>query len=232
MKTLTILFIVTSHSIIGNTEKPTGMWFEELTSPYYAFVDAGYGVDIASINGGKVPIDPNSQKEVGKNPETVERFLKDKIAIKKLNESSKIGDVDAKKYAAVFLPGGHGTMWDFPDNKILSSIVSDTLSDGRVVATVCHGAAGLVNAKFANGEFVVKGKKISSFTDDEEEAAGLTGVVPFPLESRLREAGADIHKVPNFQPFAIADGNLITGQNPASSEKVAGLVIENLKKLK
>lgn len=228
MKITTILFIVTSHSMLGDTGKPSGLWLEEVSTPYYAFVDAGYEVEIASIAGGAAPIDPSSQKPVGENSPSVERFLKDEVAKNKLKNTFSINTVD-QVYDAVFLPGGHGTMWDFPDNKKLASIIGSTLDEGKIVAAVCHGPAGLLSAKLKNGDSVVKGKKVSAFTNEEEEVVGLTKVVPVLLESRLRELGAEYAKAEKFQPYAIADGNLITGQNPASSEKVAELVIEKLK---
>lgn len=227
--TMTILFIVTSHAMIGHGGEPTGVWFEELSTPYYAFVDKGYSVRLASIDGGEIPIDPRSQQEDGSNPPSVERFLKDKVAMDKLHHSAAIENIDPSNFAAIFLPGGHGTMWDFSKSEVLASIVSDTLEDGRIVAAVCHGPAGLINAKDKEGNPVVKGKTIAAFTNEEEEAVGLTEKVPFLLESRLRELGANIQQAPKFEAIAVRDGNLITGQNPASSEKVAELVIEALK---
>lgn len=231
MNPLAILFIVTSHAFIGETGKSTGLWFEELTTPYYAFKDAGYSVEIASISGGAVPIDPTSQKELGDNPASVDRFLRDSQAMQALKNTTSIEKIDSTKYAAVFLPGGHGTMFDFPGNAKLASIVSSTFERGGVVAAVCHGPAGLLDAKDKNGNPIVQGRKVSAFTNAEEEAVNLTKEMPFLLETRLRELGANVETAPNFQPFAVADGNLITGQNPASSEKVAELVIEQLKSL-
>ncbi len=229
MKTLTILFVVTSHAMMGDTGQSTGIWFEELATPYYAFKDAGYDVQIASISGGAVPIDPNSQKTAGDNPASVDRFLSDQTAMLAINKTPAIGEVDTTGYAAVFLPGGHGTMWDLPESQELASVISSTLQDGRVVAAVCHGPAGLVSAVDGNGVPIVKGRTVSAFTNDEERAAGLTDTVPFLLETRLRELGANLQTAPNFEAFAVADGNLITGQNPASSQKVAELVVEHLK---
>lgn len=229
MKTLTILFVVTSHAMMGDTGQSTGIWFEELATPYYAFKDAGYDVQIASISGGAVPIDPNSQKTAGDNPASVDRFLSDQTAMLAINKTPAIGEVDTTGYAAVFLPGGHGTMWDLPESQELASVISSTLQDGRVVAAVCHGPAGLVSAVDGNGVPIVKGRTVSAFTNDEERAAGLTDTVPFLLETRLRALGANVQTAPNFEAFAVADGNLITGQNPASSQKVAELVVEHLK---
>ena len=228
MKTLTILFILTSQAVIGDTQKPTGVWMEELTTPYYAFIDAGFKVEIASIKGGKIPIDPRSQKKLGENPPSVDRFLKDENAMKSIQASTSIDTIEASQYAAIFLPGGHGTMFDFPNNKKLASIISDTLKDNRIVAAVCHGPAGLLSAKDTNQTPIVQDKRIAAFTNDEEDAVGLTDDMPFLLETRLRELGANVITAPTFEAHAIEDGNLITGQNPASSDVVAKLVIKKL----
>ncbi|MED7788508.1 type 1 glutamine amidotransferase domain-containing protein [Francisella sp. 19X1-34] len=223
-----ILFIVTSHSKMGSTNHATGVWFEELSSPYYIFKDAGHNIDIVSITGGIVPIDPNSQGAIGENPSSVDRFLKDEHAMNTIKNTKSITEIDIDKYSAIFIPGGHGTMWDLPENNTLASIVNKALEMGKVVAAVCHGPSGLVSAVDKNGDPIVKGRKVAAFTNKEEEAVGLTEVVPFSLEDRLRALGADIHQALDFEAFAIADGNLITGQNPASSEKTAELVISKL----
>jgi len=223
-----ILFVVTSAAFMGSTGEPTGLWFEELATPYYAFVEAGAEVDIVSIAGGAVPIDPRSQKPLGENPESVDRFLRDPKASAKIADTKAIASVDASAYDAVFLPGGHGTMWDLPSSTALAHKVVETLDRGAVVAAVCHGPAGLVSAKFDNGEPVVFGKRVAAFTNSEEAAAGLDKAIPFFLEDRLRQLGAKVETAPDFQPFALRDGNLITGQNPASSERVAELVLEAL----
>jgi len=225
MHAKSILFVVTSHGKLGDSRKPTGLWLEELAAPYYAFLDAGYHVDIASIAGGPVPIDPRSRAELGQNPPSVERFLADDEAMEAMEDSRSIGNVNGKVYAAVFLPGGHGTMWDLPTSKPLAELIAETYESGRVVAAVCHGPAGLVNVRLSNGDPLVKGREVSAFTDSEEAAVGLTKAVPFLLESKLAELGAIIRSGPDFEPFAVVDGNLVTGQNPPSSEKVAELVM-------
>tara|TARA_B100000029_G_C17210406_1_gene827827 strand:- start:45 stop:749 length:705 start_codon:yes stop_codon:yes gene_type:complete len=231
MKALTILFILTSHSTMGSTGDETGLWLEEFTTPYYAFADAGYDIDIASIEGGAPPIDPRSLEGEDK-PESILRYEKDTALQEALNNSVAIQDVNASTYAAVIIPGGHGTMWDLPNNERLSDIISSTYQDGRVVAAVCHGPAGLIGPVNADGAPIVKGKKVAGFTNAEEEAVELTDVVPFLLEDKLIELGAHYQKGPDFEPFAIADGNLVTGQNPASSKKVAEFVIEILESKK
>ena len=221
-----VLIITTSHT--GIDSKPTGLWLEELTTPYYTFIDGGISVTIASIKGGAVPIDSASQKAKGENSSSVERFMDDLEARNATTQSFSIDEIDPSEYDAIFLPGGHGTMWDLPTSDRLAEIISAALQQNKVVAAVCHGVAGLVSAQTVDGRSVIEGRKINSFTNSEEEAVGLTEVVPFLLETRIRELGADFHSGENFQSFAIADGNLITGQNPASSDLVANKVLEAL----
>lgn len=224
-----ILFILTSQATMGNDPRPTGVWFEELSTPYYAFVDAGADVDLASIAGGRIPVDPHSIHTTDKNPLSVNRFLQDKVAMAKLESAYRIDNISVNGYSAVFLPGGHGAMWDLPDSTALAEVLSAAWTSGKVVAAVCHGPAGLVNVKDASGQPLVSGRHVSAFTNSEEAAAGLTDTMPFLLETRLRELGALYERGADFQPFAVRDGRLITGQNPASSETVAALVLQALK---
>ncbi|TCM11944.1 putative intracellular protease/amidase [Novosphingobium sp. PhB165] len=220
-----ILIVLTSHARIGETGRSTGVWIEELTTPYYAFIDAGADVDLASTAGGEVPVDPGSMAEADR-PESVARFLADALAVEKLKHSLKVADLTAEPYDAVFLPGGHGTMWDLPESTALADLLTTAFAEGKVVSAVCHGPAGLVNAKDIEGKPLVAGRKVSAFTNSEEEAAGLTHAVPFLLETRIRELGALYERGPDFQPHAVRDGNLVTGQNPASSTRVAQLVLD------
>lgn len=220
-----ILIVLTSHGVIGETGHPTGVWMEELTTPYYAFIDAGAEVDLASTAGGQVPVDPNSMAE-NDRPESVARFLDDARAMEKLKHSLNLDHLAADPYDAVFLPGGHGTMWDLPESAALADLLTAAFAEGKVIAAVCHGPAGLVNAKDVEGRPLVAGRKVSAFTNSEEEAAGLTHAVPFLLETRIRDLGALYERGPDFQPYAVRDGRLITGQNPASSARVAQLVLE------
>lgn len=229
MKSLVILFILTSQSMMGNTGKPTGVWLEEFTTPYYALRDAGYQVEVASIKGGVVPIDPRSI-EGTEVPASVQRYLQDAETQALLKQSVSIRQVDASRYSAVFLPGGHGAMWDFAQDKTLADIVSKTLAEGRIVAAVCHGPAGLLGARDEKGNPVVQGRRVAAFTNNEEFAAGLAEDVPFLLEDKLAAQGAILVKEKNFQPIAVSDRHLITGQNPASSALVTELLLESLKK--
>jgi putative intracellular protease/amidase len=224
-----ILIVTTSHRLLGDTGRPTGLWLEELATPYYTLADNGAELTLASIKGGAIPIDPKSREPEGGVPASVERFLADPKAVAVAKATPALSEINAGDYDAIFLPGGHGTMWDFPGSGALARAVGAALEAGRVVAAVCHGAAGLVSAKTDGGRPIVEGKRVSCFTDSEERVVGLTQVVPFLLETRLRALGAQIEKGPDFQPFAVRDGNLITGQNPASSERVAELVLEMLK---
>ncbi|BEU98791.1 type 1 glutamine amidotransferase domain-containing protein (plasmid) [Acidovorax sp. DW039] len=224
--TIKILMILTSQATMGDGPRPTGVWFEELSTPYYAFVDAGAQVDIASIAGGKIPIDPHSLAVEGKNSPSVERFLKDAAAIRKIEVSMKIDGLSTEGYSAVFLPGGHGTMWDLPRSAELASLLSTAWANGKVVSAVCHGPAGLVNVKDTNGQPLVAGRRVAAFTNSEEAVVGLTDKVPFLLETRISMLGAKYESGPDFQPFAVRDGKLVTGQNPASSDEVARLVLQ------
>jgi putative intracellular protease/amidase len=221
MMTKKILMIVTSNSALGTTGKTTGIWAEELAVPYYVFKDTGFEVEIASPKGGQVPLDPNSVKEVGKNHPLVERMLADATLIAKTKDTRKLANVSTQGFDAIFFPGGHGTMWDMANNTDVKVLIESAEKKGMVIGAVCHGVSALVSALGKNGRPFVAGRKINSFTNAEEEAAGLTGVMPFLLETRLRELGANFEAAPNWQAFSVRDGLLITGQNPASSARVA-----------
>jgi putative intracellular protease/amidase len=224
-----VAIVVTSNNKMGDSGKPTGIWVEELAVPYYQFIDAGMNVTIASPLGGAVPFDPSSVAATGKNSPHVERFLADADAQKAVQTTLMVATLDPTAFDAVFFPGGHGTMWDLPNDPAVKKLVEKQFLANKIVAAVCHGPAGLVSAKRADGKSILFGKKVNAFTDAEETAAGLMAVVPFTLESRIRELGGVFEGVADWQPHAVRDGNLITGQNPASSEKVAALVLEALK---
>lgn len=222
-----MLIVLTSHATLGDTGRPTGFHWEELATPYWIFRDAGFEVELASIAGGPVPHDPSSLKaEVEANKPSVVRFVQDATAMAALRDARAVSEAEAARYDGVFLPGGHGTMWDLPNNAALASLIGRLFDDGRAVSAVCHGPAGLVGAKRADGQPIVQGRRVNSFTDAEEAAINLTAVMPFLLESRLRELGAIFEGGPNFQPYAVRDGNLVTGQNPASAEAVARQVVD------
>lgn len=221
-----ILIVLTSNAAMGEGGKPTGLWFEELTTPYYAFVDAGADVTLASIAGGPVPIDPRSTADGTPIPDSAQRFLADDEALGDLANTVEVGAVDVSAYDAVFLPGGHGTMWDLPTSAALATALNRAWRGDKIIGAVCHGPAGLIGALDEEGNPLVAGKRVTAFTNDEETAVGLTEQVPFLLETRLEELGALFESAEPFAPFAIADGRLITGQNPASSGEVAQLMID------
>jgi len=218
----TILIVVTSNDKLGDTGKPTGFHWEELTTPYYAFREAGYEVEFASPRGGKPPYDPGSLKEdENERPDSVRRFLEDEAAQGNLNTSKRVDDLSMDDYAAVYLPGGHGTMWDMPDNEAVHRLLRQADQQGKPIGSVCHGPAAFVGATGADGKPLVSGREVNAFTDEEEKAVLLDEVVPFLLESRLRELGASFKKADKFQACVVKYGNLVTGQNPASCRGVA-----------
>lgn len=217
-----ILIVVTSHGGLGDTGRPTGFYWEELAVPYWALRDAGHEVTLASIAGGEPPADPASLKTApAENPPAVQRFLGDAGAMAALRGAPALAAVMGEQPDGLFLPGGHGTMWDLPRSEHLADLVGRMVDDGRLVSAVCHGPAGLVAARRRDGRPVVEGRRVNAFTDSEERAAQLADVVPFLLESRLRGLGARFEGGPDFAPYAVRDGNLVTGQNPASAEPVA-----------
>ena len=224
-----ILIVVTSTARMDTTGEPTGLWLEELATPYYAFVDAGLAVTLASIRGGTAPIDPRSVRAKGENPVSVERFLGDEAASAALSSTASVEAVDASAHQALFLPGGHGTMWDLPGSPALARAVSTVWASGGVVAAVCHGPAGLLDAQDVTGAPLVARRPMTAYCNSEERAAGLAEAMPFLLETRLRELGGRYEAGRDFQPFAIADGRLVTGQNPASSARTAELMLDALR---
>ncbi len=224
-----ILMIITSHGQLGKTGKPTGLWAEELTTPYYALIDAGYQVMLASPLGGEPPFAEGSVKIPAEaNEGSVKRFLQDTQAMAAFATTLKTSALVASDFSAVFLPGGHGTMWDTATDEATATLVSALFIANNPVAAVCHGPAGLVKTKRADGQSIVFGKRVSAFTNEEETAAGLMDVVPFHLETVLRELGGKYESGPMWKPFAVRDGNLITGQNPASSMLVAQYLVNAL----
>lgn len=228
MKVLTavkILLIVTSHTQMGNTKEATGFWLEELATPYAEFTKAGAQVDIASPLGGKAPADPKSEKE---SSEATRAFLADEVAKKKLANTLVLEKVK-DTYDAYFVVGGHGVMWDLATHAPLHSLLTKAYARGAVVSAVCHGPAALVGVKGPDGKPIVAGKRVAAFTNEEEKAVKLDTVVPFPLETRLREQGARFESGPMWGSFAVRDGRLITGQNPASSAAAAREVLAALR---
>jgi putative intracellular protease/amidase len=223
-----VLFVVTSNDKLGNTGEKTGFWSEELAAPYYELLDQGVEITIATPLGGQPPIDPKSADPASATEDT-KRFDADKVLQEKLKNTVKLSTINQKDYDAVFYPGGHGPLWDLVEDKNSIALIESFYTHKKPVAFVCHAPAVLKNVK-VNGEFLVKGKKVTGFTNEEEEAVGLTKVVPFLLEDALTQNGAKFSKIANWQPYAVEDGLLITGQNPASSKLVAGKLLEQLNK--
>lgn len=211
--------VVTNHTEMKEG-KTTGIWLSEFAEAYIEFIQKGYGVTVASPLGGKSTIDPLSINE-----NTPQEILD---TTKYLEDTLKLDDVSHERFDAIFLPGGHGTMFDLPDNQKLHELLRDFYEGDKIVAAVCHGPAGLVGATLSNGKPLVAGKTVTSFTDDEERAASLDSYMPFLLETRLRELGANFVSTPNWSNHIEVDGNLITGQNPQSTISVAKEVINQL----
>jgi putative intracellular protease/amidase len=224
-----VLFVLPSHDQLGNTGKKTGFWLEEFASPFYEFIDNGYDVTIASPKGGQPPVDPKSNLEEWQT-ESTRRFQKDKSAQEKLANTLVLSQVSANDYDALFLPGGHGPMWDLSVDKNLKKLVEDFYFGRKIVTAVCHGPAGLLQATDKDGNSIFKDKKVTGFTNNEEVAVQLDKVVPFLLEDRMKELGGKFEEGENFKPFVVSDGQLITGQNPASSFLAAKKVIEILER--
>ncbi len=224
-----ILFVLTSHDQLGNTGEKTGFWIEEFAAPYYYLVDKGVEVTLASPKGGQPPIDPTSDKAENQT-EATKRFKADSELQEKLSKTHVLVDIKSEDYDAVFYPGGHGPLWDLAESKDSAALIEDFYNNGKPVSFVCHAPAALKKVKNADGEPLVKGKKVTGFTNTEEELVKLTDVVPFLVEDMLKENGGIYSKKGDFETYAIEDGLLITGQNPASSEKVAELLYHQLQK--
>jgi len=222
-----ILFVLTSHDKLGDTGKKTGFWVEEFASPYYTLLDKGAQITIATPKGGAAPIDPSSDTPDAAT-EATDRFNKDADAKAKIANTNKLSDINADDYDAVFYPGGHGPLWDLTNDKTSISLIETFDRQEKPIAFVCHAPAVLKDVKNENGTPLVKGKKVTGFSNQEEAAVGLTEVVPLLLENMLIENGALYSNGDSWAPYALKDGNLITGQNPASSELVAEKLLASL----
>jgi putative intracellular protease/amidase len=224
----TVLFILTSTKAMGMGGKPTGAWLEEFTVPYYAIRDASFAADIATTAGGAVPFDPCSTEGGSSEVPENRRFRSDPELQAMSQTTPSVEQVGFGDYAAIFLPGGHGTMWDFPNSAALARGVSEIFAAGKPLAAVCHGPAGLVSATAPDGSPLVANRWISAFTSEEEVAIGLKEAVPFLLDERLASLGARMVKGRKFETTAVVDGRLITGQNPDSARATAALLIAAL----
>lgn len=221
-----ILIVLTSHDQLGNTGKKTGFWLEEFAAPYYVLKDAGAAITLASPKGGQPPLDPKSDLPESQTLLS-KRFHTDAAVQAELASTKKLAVVSAEDFDAVFYPGGHGPMWDMPDNATSIALIEAFVAAGKPVAAVCHAPVAFINVRGKDGEYLVKGKRVTGFTNTEEEAVGSTTVVPFLLEDRLKERGGIFSRTANWAPYVQVDGKLVTGQNPAS----AGPGAEELLKL-
>jgi putative intracellular protease/amidase len=222
-----VLIVLTNHARLGNTGKQTGFYLAEAAHPYAVFKQAGYQVDFVSPTGAEAPIDPTS-RDLG-DPLN-RQFMADASVMAKVKDTLAPTEVKPNGYQAIFFAGGHGVMWDLPDNRSLMQLTAAMYERGAVVGAVCHGPAGLVNVKLSNGRYLVAGKSVAAFTNEEEEAVKLTKTMPFLLESKLIERGAKHTEAANFQPHVVVSDRLVTGQNPASATGVAQQIVSLLKK--
>ncbi len=223
-----ILIVLTSHDQLGDTGKKTGFWLEEFAAPYYVLKDAGATITVTSPKGGQPPLDPKSEVPEFQT-ELTKRFRTDTAAQAELANTKKLADVSADDFDAVFYPGGHGPMWDMPDNATSIALIEAFVKADKPVGAVCHAPSALINVRGKDGEYLIKGKRVTGFTNAEEEAVGLTAVVPFLLEDRLKERGSIYTKTANWFPYVQVDGRLVTGQNPASSEPAAEELLKLLR---
>jgi putative intracellular protease/amidase len=223
-----VLMVLTSHDQLGNTGLKTGFWLEEFAAPYYTFKDAGADVVLASPAGGQPPLDPKSELPEFQT-EMTHRFNADPAAQKALATTVKLDTVSEHDFDTVFYPGGHGPMWDLAESRLSISLIESFERAGKPVGFVCHAPAALRHVKAANGEPLIKGRRVTGFTNGEEEGVKLTDVVPFLIEDEFQRLGGHYEKGPDWHPFVIEDGKLITGQNPASSEGVAKALVAQLK---
>lgn len=222
-----ILMVLTSHDRLGDTGKKTGFWLEEFAAPYYVFKDAGAEVSLASPKGGQPPLDPKSD-EPDAQTEATERFKSDDAAQAALARTHKLADVSGDDFDAVFYPGGHGPLWDLAEDADSIALIESMVAAGKTVSAVCHAPGVFRHVRTKEGSLLVKDKKVTGFTNTEEEAVQLTKVVPFLVQDMLVESGGYYSKGTDFQPYVVTDGKLITGQNPASSAPAARAVLAQL----
>jgi putative intracellular protease/amidase len=223
-----IVMVVTSHDQLGSTGRKTGFWLEEFAAPYFVFRDAGIELTLVSPNGGQPPIDPKSDVPENQTP-AMARFKQDVRAQKELSQTVRLETIKSENYDTIFYVGGHGPMWDLAESRVSIALLEAFYNSGKVIALVCHSPGVLRHVTY-KGEPLVKGKRLTGFTNGEEEAVQLTHVVPFLVEDELMRLGAIFEKVRNWQPHAVVDGRLLTGQNPASSTLAAEELLKLLGK--
>ncbi|CCJ06494.1 type 1 glutamine amidotransferase domain-containing protein [Methylocystis sp. SC2] len=222
-----ILIVLTSHDKLGDTGEKTGFWLEELVAPYYVFLDAGAEITLASPKGGQPPLDPKSS-EPRFQTELTRRFEADEAAKARLADTARLDSVRQEDFDAVFYPGGHGPMWDLAEDRDSIRLIESFVRAGKPIALVCHAPGVLRHVEGPDGLPLVAGKTVTGFTNGEEEAVGLTHVVPFLVEDELQAKGGRFSKAADWAPHVVRDGQLITGQNPASSDPAARKLVEAL----
>ncbi len=224
-----ILMVLTSHNQLGDTGRKTGFWLEEFAAPYFVFRDAGVKLTLASPKGGQPPVDPKSDLPENQTP-AMSRFKQDEVAKKALSQTSQLADIRAEDFDTIFYVGGHGPLWDLAESPVSIALIESFYNSDKPVALVCH-SPGVLHRVSYKGAPIVKGKRVTGFTNSEEEEMKLTTVVPFLVEDELKKLGAQFEKAPNWQSFVIVDGHLITGQNPASSTAAAQALVKLISKL-
>ena len=225
---MNILFVLTSHDELGDTGNKTGFWLEEFASPYYTMLDNDVNITVATPKGGKAPIDPSSDTE-DTQTEFTKRFKQDERAQEVINNTKKLSDMNADDFDAVFYPGGHGPLWDLANDADSIRLIETFNEQKKPIGVVCHAPGALKNVKKENGEPFVKGRQVTGFTNTEEEAVELKDVVPFLVEDMLKENGGIYSSTEDWGEHIVEDGNLVTGQNPASSQKAAERLYEKMK---
>jgi putative intracellular protease/amidase len=226
-----ILLVLTNHAELGDTGKLTGFFLSEAAHPYEVFTQNGNPVTLASPEGGFAPLDPKSfELKDEANAAFWEQFGNGDKKKPGVEKTVALSEVDPKKFGAIFFAGGHGSVWDFPDSESLKKVTVSIYENNGSVGAVCHGPAALVNVKLSDGSHLIAGKKTAVFTNSEEEAVSLTDTVPFLLQTAFEKAGATVETAKDFSENAVRDGRLVTGQNPASAKKAAGLLLEALEK--
>ena len=222
-----IVMVLTSYDKLGDTGKKTGLWLEEFAAPYYLFKDVGAEITLTSPKGGQPPLDPKSDDPPSQTS-AIQRFKNDKEAQQALANTVKLSNIKAEDYNAVFYPGGHGPLWDLSEDRDSIALIEALYAAGKPVAAVCHGPAVFRHTKMPDGLPLVQGKSVTGFANTEEAAIGLTGIVPFLVEDLLKNNGGNYSKAEDWQSYVVTDGNLITGQNPASSEAAARALLNKL----
>ncbi len=224
---MNVLFVLTSHDQLGDTGHKTGFWLEEFAAPYYVFKEAGATITLASPTGGQPPLDPRSDEPDAQTPAT-DRFRSDRDAQQQLATTLPLKQIDASTFDAVFYPGGHGPLWDLARDADSIALIETFDRANKPLGLVCHAPGALIGARAADGKPLVAGRKVTGFSNSEEDAVGLSAVVPFLIEDEFTRLGGNYSKGPDWVPYVLSDGHLVTGQNPASSEAVAKALLAQL----